>query len=59
MSLVCCIKSRISTYPGFNYNPTDPETVPLFNIPPTVEFEIIGEVEGRGAPSSFMGKCRR
>jgi len=56
MSLSYCVKSRISTYPGFNYEPTDPETVQVFNIAPTVEFEIIGEVEGRGAPAASWGR---
>jgi len=54
-SLAYCVKSRISTYPGFNYDSKDPVAVQVFNIPPTVEFEIIGEVEGRGAPASSWG----
>jgi hypothetical protein len=56
MGLAFCVKSRISTYPGFDYNPTDPKNVQVFNIAPTVEFEIIGEVEGRGAPAASWGK---
>lgn len=46
--LINCVSSRIAKYPGFNYPPTNPDKIQIFNLPPTVPFEIIGEVEGEG-----------
>lgn len=43
-----CYSARVASYPGFNYKPTNPNNIHVFNIPPTVPFEIIGEVEGTG-----------
>jgi hypothetical protein len=52
---VSCVESRIAPYPGFNYTPTNPNTVQIYNMRPTVQFEIIGEVEGKGAPAASWG----
>lgn len=43
-----CYSARVAAYPGFNYEPTNPKNIQVFNVPPTVPFEIIGEVEGEG-----------
>lgn len=47
-----CVRARVSPYPGFDYTPTDPEKIHIYYMPPPLEFEVIGEVEGRGAPAA-------
>lgn len=47
-----CVRARVSPYPGFDYAPTKPEKIMIYYMPPPIEFEIIGEVEGRGAPAA-------
>jgi len=45
-----CITSQANRYPGFNFLPTDPKNIQVYYIPPTVPFELIGEVRGEGPP---------
>jgi hypothetical protein len=52
----CCVRSRISPYPGINYMPTDPQSVRIYHMPPPLSFEIIGEVEASGAPAASWGR---
>ncbi|MFO7980641.1 MAG: hypothetical protein R6V00_07405, partial [Candidatus Aminicenantes bacterium] len=52
----CCVRARVSQYPGFDYSPQNPNNVQVFNIPPTVPFEVIGEVTGYGAPAASWGR---
>jgi hypothetical protein len=47
-----CVTSSVSPYPDLNYMSTNPAAVQVYNVAPTVLFEIIGEVEGRGAPAA-------
>ena len=54
-----CVRARVSPYPNFNYSPTEPNKVQVYYMPPTVPFEIIGEVEGRGAPAASWDKVER
>jgi hypothetical protein len=49
LSLVHCVTSRVTPYPQFDYSPTQAKKVLMYYLPPTVPFEIIGEVTGSGA----------
>jgi len=52
VSLIYCVRARVSPYPNFNYPTTDPNKILIYYMPPTVPFEIIGEVVGAGAPAA-------
>ncbi len=56
MFLFGCVRSRVSPYPGYNFAPTSPSKIQVYHMPPTVLFEIIGEVEARGVPAASWGK---
>lgn len=47
-----CVRGRVSPYPGFDYPSTNSKDVMIYYMPPPLEFEIIGEVETRGAPAA-------
>jgi len=47
-----CVSAKIASYPNANYPKTDPEKIQVYNMKPPVECEVIGEVEGRGAPAA-------
>ncbi len=56
--LVHCASSRVTPYPQFNYPRTQPNVVQVYYMPPTMAFEVIGEVEGSGAALASWGKVR-
>lgn len=47
-----CIRSKITPYPTAVYEATSPEDVEVYYLIPTISFEVIGEVEVRGAPAT-------
>ena len=48
-----CVSSRVTPCPGFNYAPTNPDNVQIYNMPPSIAFEIIGEAEEEGGMISY------
>ncbi len=49
---VSCVKAKVASYPHTSYPPTNADQVQVFNTKPPAEFEVIGEVTGRGAPAA-------
>jgi len=47
-----CVKAKVASYPNKGYAPTNPANVQVFNMKPPADFEVIGEVVGRGAPAA-------
>jgi len=58
LSLIYCASARVTPYPKLNYTPTKPKEVLIYYMPPTVEFEIIGEIEGAGAALASWNTVR-
>jgi len=56
--LVHCAGSRVTPYPQFNYLPTRSNAIQVYYMPPTMPFEVIGEVEGSGAALASWNKVR-
>jgi hypothetical protein len=48
----CCVRAWVAPYPDYNFAPTDAKKIPIYYMPPAVQFEIIGEVEAHGAPAA-------
>lgn len=48
--LLGCATSSLARYPNANYEPTDPNKIAVYNNFPPVNYEVIGEVGGEGAP---------
>jgi len=55
-SLNYCVRGRVAQYPGYNYRSTNPKYIQIYYMPPTVPFNIIGEVESAGAPLASWGR---
>lgn len=51
-----CIRSKSTPYPTAVYEATSPEEVEVYYLIPTTPFEVIGEVEVRGAPTASWGR---
>ena len=51
-----CISSRVTPHPAMFYPPTQPEAVQIFQFPPSIQFEVIGEVEVRGAAAASWSR---
>lgn len=59
LSLVYCVTSRVTPYPQFDYTPTQAKKVLMYYMPPTVPFEVIGEVTGEGAALASWRTVRK
>jgi hypothetical protein len=52
VSFVSCVQARVASYPNAGYPITDPSKIQVYNMKPPVDFDVIGEVEGKGAPAA-------
>ncbi len=50
--LVGCVAAKVAPYPKIKYAATNPDRILVYNMKPPTDFEVIGEVEGRGAPAA-------
>lgn len=50
--LISCVRSKVTSYPIANYEPSNKKEVKLYYLIPPVPFEVLGEVEVKGAPAA-------